>query len=333
MPKIRSRRRRSRSRSGKRSLDKHRWSRSARGGEKGAICDGGPKLVINVRASHRFPFPSSLSSHRKKKKRREGNKYIRNVFRATSGEPKTFNEEFERLFSVGFDPVGRDRNRSEGQTVEMHDVFSADYDDPSACIRLKPVQIRRLSNEPWDAVEGAKAYQKSDIESITDAICTSNRIISSLNLGLNFDFDKEAILWHGTRESLSDELVRSQPVTNPGAYGRGFYLTPHIGKADQYAIADGLQGTLCLIAYRVLLDGIIYNPGQNAHIKYIQKNRQGWPLRYHEVVIANTKLVKPIVVITYERYKKCIEETLPNTATHTHNNNGLRKRSPHKPST
>ena len=232
-----------------------------------------------------------------------------------------------KLFDMPFDPESRDRKL----VMEEHDLVKVTITTPqktieryaSQLIRMRIKEVRRIVPEPeglaayLQNLQDAGHYIKSPYNDVEEALQTSNDILPR-RLLLEFDPGKEAILWHGTSENASNALVASCPRQNKGAYGKGFYLTPHLGKADQYARADGLEGRLCLIAFRVIMQGVQYNPHLDARsradlpispISYVTMNFKGIPVRYHEVVTrCDEGFMIPVAVLIYERYENEIIE-------------------------
>jgi hypothetical protein len=240
-------------------------------------------------------------------------------FRSTTGLviPIIPPETTRKFAEQAFDPKGRDRNRSESQKADMNDVRGEDYDSNDTRLRIHVKEIRIPPNDMVGGyeqrVKDALAYDFKP-ESINEAIENSNNLLTDVVLNFdwnNFKKEKEAILWHGTRESTSDRLATTAPVSRSGAYGHGFYLTPHIGKADQYAIADGESGSFLIMAYRVIL----------SNSNYFHLKNEG-PLRFHEVVVSDPANIVHVATIKYERYMNNLDSPTDTETPAT----GLRKR-------
>lgn len=270
------------------------------------------------------------------------------VYRAQSGVVDDDTDYLQKLnaklFDMSFDPESRDRK----QVMEEHDLVKVTITTPqktierydSQRIRMHIKEVRRIIPEGLAAylqnLQDAGRYIKLPYNDVEEALQTSNAILPERFL-LEFDPRKEAILWHGTSETASNALVASRPRQNTGAYGVGFYLTPHLGKADQYARADGLEGRLCLIAFRVIMQGIQYNPHLDARsravlpipspISYVTKNFGHYPLRYHEVVTrCDEGFIIPVAVLVYERYENEIVEGNAESPADGGGETGLRRR-------
>lgn len=261
-----------------------------------------------------------------------------NIFRAQSGfaanDQELIKSINDKLYHMPFDPVSRDRRVHLAENdleVDEH----GKYDSPLIRLRIKQINLLDIGLDKYlKNLSTAEHYKACPYNQMEDAIRTSNDLLPRYML-TGFDADKEAILWHGTRESASNELVSSLPKQNKGAYGLGFYLTPHLGKADQYAIADGEEGKLCLIAYRVIMQGVQYNThlrgstsgGPPPTINYVTKNRTETPVRYHEVVTrCEEDFIVPVAAFVYERYSNAIAEDTVESESQPIRDTGLRRR-------
>jgi hypothetical protein len=128
-----------------------------------------------------------------------------------------------------------------------------------------------------------------------------------------FDESKELVLWHGTRNASLALLLGSDPQMSRGAYGTGFYLSPQLGKVDQYTERrNDTEPYTHVVAYRFIPEMITINPHLD-WAKQLQAETQGETsiitvdrkgqndLRYVEVIARRTYMY-PFAVLEYDLY-------------------------------
>lgn len=215
-----------------------------------------------------------------------------------------------------FDTRGRDRrnetptNDLPGSSVSASleariNVLEIDMYEP------KDEYITELSKSDRTPLVGT--FATTIQESLSASIAIAKPLIQLFTSP--FDQDREFILWHGTTNKNVDNLLRTPPVLNPGAYGHGFYLTPHPGKADQYSARNEESDVFtCIIGFRCIPGVLVVNPHLDPEMQrkaefekytsWITQSRSSDPVRFQEVIVRDPTRLSIFAVIKYDLYKE-----------------------------
>ena len=167
-----------------------------------------------------------------------------------------------------------------------------------------------LKNTPPISVDGP--FESIVTDSLSKSINLAQPLLDTFDHA--FDPYKECILWHGTRNKNIESLITSRPQLNDGAYGRGFYLSTDLGKADQYAARNDESDTyIRLIGYRCIPGVFALNPHLNRSTQYeaatkqktsfISLDRDGRQNRFIEVIVRKPENLSVFAVVEYDLFQ------------------------------
>ena len=259
---------------------------------------------------------SNLKPSKEHRSRRKGDCHYRGTsLQGLPIPPEVITKFNDILWSHEFDTKGRDR-RDETPT---HDIVGSVTASGEARVNVSSIDMYEASDQYTLQLQNPFVltdYSKFST-TIVESFNKSKEMASLLIERFSFPFHEcnELILWHGTTNANLKGLLESMPIPNKGAYGHGFYLTPDLGKADQYSARIKEDETFkCLIGYRCIPGTMAVNPHlqidsqheaeTNKYTSLITQNKQGCPIRFKEVIVRNPSRLSIFAVIKYDLYHK-----------------------------